>query len=204
MIRILLVEDHAIVREGIAKILATNKDLEVIGEAANGKDAVSLFAQLRPDLAIIDVSMPGMSGIETASQIRTRFQDACIIMLSSHDHEEDIYQAIQAGARGYILKDASAAELFAAIDVVRKGERYIPPAVARQLAQRIAMDELTERESEILKLISAGKSNKEIADTLGVSEGTIKSHVNHILSKLGATDRTQAVSIAIKKGLVHL
>jgi two-component system NarL family response regulator len=125
-------------------------------------------------------------------------------MLSSHDHEEDIYQAIQAGARGYVLKDVPASELIAAIQTVHSGQRYIPPAVARQLAQRIGADELTERESEIMKCIARGKSNKEIADELGISEGTIKSHVNHILSKLGAADRTQAVTIALKRGLVHL
>ena len=203
-IRILLADDHALVRDGIAKIISSHQDMEVIGQAGNGKDAIDLFTKLRPDIAIIDVSMPGMSGIETILEIRKRFANAQLMILSSHDHEEDIYQAIQAGASGYILKDAPASELITAIQSVQKGERYIPPRVARQLAQRIGMDELTERESEILKLIAAGTSNKEIAGQLGVSEGTVKAHVNHILNKLGASDRTHAVSIAIKKGLVHL
>jgi DNA-binding NarL/FixJ family response regulator len=203
-IRILLADDHALVRDGIAKIISSHQDMEVIGQAGNGKDAIDLFTKLRPDIAIIDVSMPGLSGIETILEIRKRFANAQLMILSSHDHEEDIYQAIQAGASGYILKDAPASELITAIQSVQKGERYIPPRVARQLAQRIGMDELTERESEILKLIAVGTSNKEIADVLGVSEGTVKAHVNHILNKLGASDRTHAVSIAIKKGLVHL
>lgn len=203
-IRILLADDHALVRDGIAKIISSHQDMEVIGQAGNGKDAIDLFTKLRPDIAIIDISMPGLSGIETILEIRKRFANAQLMILSSHDHEEDIYQAIQAGASGYILKDAPASELITAIQSVQKGERYIPPRVAHQLAQRIGMDELTERESEILKLIAAGRSNKEIADLLGVAEGTVKAHASHILNKLGASDRTHAVSIAIKKGLVHL
>lgn len=203
-LRILIVDDHPVVREGIARILSTSSRLEIAGEAGNGNEAVALFRKLRPDITLMDMRMPDMTGVQTIQAIRKDFPNAHIIVLSTYDHEEDIYQALQAGARAYLLKDTPRQELIAAIERVHAGERVIPQAVAGQLAGRIGGNELTAREFEVLELIVHGRTNKEIGDRLGISEGTVKSHVNNILEKLGVTDRTQASFVALKRGLVHL
>jgi two-component system NarL family response regulator len=204
LIRVMIVDDHPVVREGIARIISDDKRMELVGEAGSAQEAMTLFRKMRPDVTLMDMRMPDGSGAETIEAIRNEFTNARIIILSSFDHEEDIYQAIQAGARGYLLKDSPRTELISAIIRVHSGERCIPANVATRLAERIGGNELTSREFEVLKLIVKGKSNKEIGDNLGISEGTVKSHVNNILSKLNVTDRTQAMSVALKRGLVRL
>ena len=204
LIRVMIVDDHPVVREGIARIISDDKRMELVGEAESAQEAMQLFRKLRPDVTLMDMRMPDGSGAQTIEKIRNDFTNARIIILSSFDHEEDIYQSIQAGARGYLLKDSPRNELISAIIRVHNGERCIPANIATRLAERIGGNELTSREFEVLKLIVRGKSNKEIGDDLGISEGTVKSHVNNILSKLNVTDRTQAVSVALKRGLVRL
>jgi two-component system NarL family response regulator len=200
----MIVDDHPVVREGLSRIIVSDKNMEIVGEAQNGAEALNLFKKQRPDVTLMDMRMPEMTGVQTIEAIRKEFPNARIIVLSTYDHEEDIYQALQAGARGYLLKDSPRNELIAAIQRVHNGERVIPPSIATRLAERIGGNELTAREFEVLQLIVHGKSNKEIGDELGISEGTVKSHVNNILEKLGVSDRTQAVSVALKRGLIHL
>lgn len=203
-IKIMIVDDHPVVREGLSRIIVSESGMEVIAEAGTGAEALTQYRKLRPDIVLLDMRMPEMTGIQTIEAIRKEFTNARIIVLSTYDLEEDIYLSLQAGARGYILKDSPRTELLAAIRRVHAGERVIPPNIATRLAERIGGNELTAREFEVLKLIVAGKSNKQIGDDLGISEGTVKSHVNNILDKLGVTDRTQAVSVALKRGIVHL
>jgi two-component system NarL family response regulator len=203
-IKIMIVDDHPVVREGLSRIIVSESGMEVIAEAATGAEALTHYRKLRPDIVLLDMRMPEMTGLQTIEAIRKEFTNARIIVLSTYDLEEDIYQSLQAGARGYILKDSPRNELLAAIRRVFAGERVIPPTIATRLAERIGGNELTAREFEVLKLIVKGKSNKQIGDDLGISEGTVKSHVNNILDKLGVTDRTQAVSVALKRGIVHL
>jgi two-component system, NarL family, response regulator len=203
-IKIMIVDDHPVVREGLSRIIVSESGMEVIAEAGTGAEALAQYRKLRPDIVLLDMRMPEMTGIETIEAIRKEFSNARIIVLSTYDLEEDIYQSLQAGARGYILKDSPRSELLASIRRVHAGERVIPPNIATRLAERIGGNELTAREFEVLKLIVNGKSNKQIGDDLGISEGTVKSHVNNILDKLGVTDRTQAVSVALKRGIVHL
>lgn len=203
-IKIMIVDDHPVVREGLSRIIVSESGMEVIAEAGTGAEALTLYRKLRPDIVLLDMRMPEMTGIQTIEAIRKEFTNARIIVLSTYDLEEDIYQSLQAGARGYILKDSPRNELLASIRRVHAGDRVIPPNIATRLAERIGGNELTAREFEVLKLIVKGKSNKQIGDDLGISEGTVKSHVNNILDKLGVTDRTQAVSVALKRGIVHL
>ena len=203
-IKIMIVDDHPVVREGLSRIIVSESGMEVIAEAGTGAEALQQYRKLRPDIVLLDMRMPEMTGIQTIEAIRKEFSNARIIVLSTYDLEEDIYQSLQAGARGYILKDSPLNELLASIRRVHAGERVIPPNIATRLAERIGGNELTAREFEVLKLIVNGKSNKQIGDDLGISEGTVKSHVNNILDKLDVTDRTQAVSVALKRGIVHL
>jgi two-component system, NarL family, response regulator len=203
-IKIMIVDDHPVVREGLSRIIVSESGMEVIAEAGTGAEALQQYRKLRPDIVLMDMRMPEMTGLQTIEAIRKEFSNARIIVLSTYDLEEDIYQSLQAGARGYILKDSPRNELLASIRRVHAGERVIPPNIATRLAERIGGNELTAREFEVLKLITNGKSNKQIGDDLGISEGTVKSHVNNILDKLGVTDRTQAVSVALKRGIVHL
>ncbi|MCI0446386.1 response regulator transcription factor [bacterium] len=203
-IKIMIVDDHPVVREGLSRIIVSESGMEVIAEAETGAEALKQYRKLRPDIVLLDMRMPEMTGIQTIEAIRKEFSNARIIVLSTYDLEEDIYLSLQAGARGYILKDSPRNELLASIRRVHAGERVIPPTIATRLAERIGGNELTAREFEVLKLIVNGKSNKQIGDDLGISEGTVKSHVNNILDKLGVTDRTQAVSVALKRGIVHL
>ncbi len=203
-IKIMIVDDHPVVREGLSRIIVSDSGMEVIAEAGTGAEALTQYRKLRPDIVLLDMRMPEMTGLQTIEAIRKEFSNARIIILSTYDLEEDIYQSLQAGARGYILKDSPRNELLASIRRVHAGERVIPPNIATRLAERIGGNELTAREYEVLKLIVKGRSNKQIGDDLGISEGTVKSHVNNILDKLGVTDRTQAMSVALKRGIVHL
>lgn len=203
-IRILVVEDHPVVRHGIIAILSQAEDMDVIAEAENGLEAIDQYQTHQPDITLMDLRMPHLEGVEAIARIRTQTPKAQIIILTTYDTDEDIYRGLQAGARGYILKDTTATELIQAIRTVNGGKRYIPSEVALKLADRIDDSDLTERELEVLQLLSKGNSNQEIAAALTISEGTVKFHINNILSKLGVKDRTQAVIMALKKGLARL
>lgn len=203
-IRILVVEDHPVVRHGIIAILSQAEDMDVIAEAENGLEAIDQYQTHQPDITLMDLRMPHLEGVEAIARIRAQTPNAQIIILTTYDTDEDIYRGLQAGARGYILKDTTATELIQAIRTVHGGKRYIPSEVALKLADRIDDSDLTERELEVLQLLSKGNSNQEIAAALTISEGTVKFHINNILSKLGVKDRTQAVIMALKKGLARL
>lgn len=202
-IRILIVEDHHVVRQGLVALLKSVPDMEVVAEAADGQRGVDLFRQHRPDITIMDLRLPVLSGVEAIGQIRREVPQARVIVLTTFDGDEDIYRALQAGAKGYLLKDMFGDELMDAIRTVHAGKSKIPPAVAQRLAERMSGPELTGRELEVLKQIVAGKSNKEIGRELWISEATVKTHVNSLLSKLGVTDRTQAATTALQRGIVH-
>ncbi|HZQ53708.1 MAG TPA: response regulator transcription factor [Bryobacteraceae bacterium] len=203
-IRILIVEDHHVVRQGLAALLKTVPDMTVVAQAADGAEGVRLFREHKPDVTIMDLRLPVLSGVDAITQIRSEFPSARIIVLTTFDGDEDIYRALQAGARGYLLKDMFGEELMEAIRVVHSGRTRIPPAIAERLAERMGGPNLTNRELEVLQAIAAGKSNKEIAFVLGISEATVKTHINNILSKLGVADRTQATTAALQRGIIHL
>lgn len=203
-IKVLVADDHSIVREGLVAIINREPDMTVVAEAGDGAEAAKQFALSRPDVTLMDLRMPEMDGVAAITEIRRDYPQARIILLTTYDGDEHIYQAIRAGAHGYLLKDAPSDELLNAIRAVHQGKKEIPPSIAQKLAERITGAELTQRESEVLQLIAEGKSNTEIADALFVGEGTIKFHINHIFSKLDVADRTQAVLVAIKRGLVTL
>jgi DNA-binding NarL/FixJ family response regulator len=213
-IRILIAEDHNIVRQGFIALLRMVEGFEVVAEASDGVQAAALFRQHRPDITLMDLRMPGSGGagkggtesggVESIKAIRKEFPEARIIVLTTFDGDEDIFRAIQAGARGYLLKGMNADELIDAIQTVHRGKSRIPAAVAERLAERLSGNALTERETEVLKTIVAGKSNKEIAAALFISEATVKTHINNLLSKLGVADRTQAATMALHRGIVHL
>src|SRR5579859_4751131 len=199
-IRILVVDDHFVVRMRLVGSINLEPDMTVEVEASTGQQAIANFRQHRPDIVLMDLKLPGMGGVETTGIICKEFPDASIIMLSTHDGEEDIYRSLQAGARSYILKTAAREDLIQTIRAVHVGERSISPAIGTRLAERMTRSELTTREIEVLKLIAKGKSNKEIGGTLAIAEVTVKLHVGHILAKLKASDRTQATTIALQRG----
>jgi two-component system NarL family response regulator len=203
-IRIMVVDDHFVVRVGLRGSIDLEPDMAVVLEASNGEQAVALYRKHLPDLVLMDLKLPGLNGIEATRAICGEFPKAAIIMLSTHDGEEDIYQAFQAGAKAYMVKTAAREELIAAIRAALVGERYISPAVGARLAERMTHSDLTARELQVLKLIVAGKSNKEIASELSIVEVTVKLHVNHLLNKLGVHDRTQAATTALQRGIIHL
>jgi DNA-binding NarL/FixJ family response regulator len=203
-IRIMVVDDHFLIRMGLVVSINLEPDMIVETEASNGLQAIAQFRQHRPDIVVMDLKLPGMGGTEATSAICHEFPDAAIIMLSTHDSEEDIYRSLQAGARSYLLKAAAREDLIQTIHAVYAGERAIPPTVGARLAERMTRPELTSREIEVLKLIAEGRSNKEIGGALGITEITVKIHVGHILAKLQASDRTQAVTTALQRGILHL
>jgi two-component system NarL family response regulator len=209
-IGILIADDHAVVREGLAAMIARRADLRVVGEAQDGAQAVDLALRHRPDVILMDLRMPGapgattLGGVDAIVQIRAAWPEARVIVLTTYDGDEDIYRALQAGAMGYLLKDTPRDELLDAIRAVHAGSRRLPPEVAAKLAERLTLEPLTPRELDVLRLIVAGKSNKEIGAALTISEGTVKVHVNSLLGKLGVADRTQAVTEALRRGIVHL
>jgi two-component system NarL family response regulator len=203
-IRIMVVDDHFAIRMGLTGSINLEPDMAVEAEASNGSQAIEGFRKHQPDIVLMDLKLPGASGIEATAAICKEFPKAAIIMLSTHDGEEDIYRSLQAGARAYILKDAAREELMAAIRKVHAGERVISPAVGARLAERMTRAELTAREIEVLKLMAKGRSNKEIGSALGIAEVTVKLHVGHLLTKLNANDRTQAATTALQRGILHL
>jgi two-component system NarL family response regulator len=189
---------------GVTTLVNAQDDMTVVGEAANGKQGVELFRSCRPDVTLMDLRMPEMNGVAAITAIRAEFPDARIIVLSTYDGDEDIYRAFQAGARAYLLKDMHHDELVNAIRAVHQGQRFIPPAIANRLAERMPRSELTARELDVLRLIVKGMSNKEIASALRITEGTVKIHVNNLLAKLGVSDRTKAATTALQRGIVYL
>ena len=200
-IRIIVVDDQAVVRQGFAALINTVADMSVIAEGTNGQQAIELYREHRPDVMLIDLRMPVLSGVEAIAAIRREFPTARLIVLTTYDGDEDIYRSLQAGAQGYLLKDVFFEDLEEAIRKVHAGSRRIPAEVAERLAGRMSGSELTARELEVLQQIVAGKSNKEIGLLLNISEATVKSHINNILSKLGVADRTQAATTALQNAV---
>ncbi len=203
-IRILSVDDHELVRKGIAAILATENDIELVAQASEGREAVKLFRAHRPDVTLMDLRLPDSNGIDVTREIRREFPDARVIALTSYDGDQDIYRALEAGVRGYLLKEMVHTEIIRAIRVVHSGKRFIPGQVTEQLSGFFPEVALTRREIEVLSLVARGFGNKEVGDVLGTAPGTVKAHVQSILGKLGAKDRTHAVTIALKRGIIHL
>ncbi|HEX4166504.1 MAG TPA: response regulator transcription factor [Bryobacteraceae bacterium] len=203
-IRILSVDDHELVRKGIAAILATEADLELVGEAADGAEAIRLYRQYLPDVTLMDLRLPDQNGIQATREIREQHPEARIIALTSYDGDQDIYRALEAGVRGYLLKEMVHTEVVRAIRVVFSGKRFIPSEVTQQLNGFFPEVALTRREVEVLSLVARGFGNKEVGDVLGTASGTVKMHVQSILGKLGAKDRTHAVTIALRRGIIHL
>ena len=204
VIRILIVDDHAIVQQGLAAIINEEEDMTVIGRAQDGIEAIQLFRQVQPDVTLMDLRMPQMGGVEAITAICTEFNTARIIVLTTYDGDEDIYRGLRAGSKGYLLKDCKPNELRTAIRTIHVGQQYIPHHVGAKLAQRMTNPELTDRELDVLRLVAQGMSNLEIAAALSITESTVKSNINRILSKLGAKDRTQATIIALKRGIASL
>jgi two-component system NarL family response regulator len=204
-VRVLIAEDQAIVRDGLAALLGYQPDMEVVGRAADGDEAVRLYGELRPDVTLMDLRMPRRGGVEATAAIRAADPGARVVVLTTFDGDEDVYRALEAGARGYLLKDATTEELLAAIRAVSRGERHVPAEVARRLADRaMSGPPLSVREVEVLRLVAAGKTNKEIAAVLFIAEATVKTHVNSIHEKLGVRDRTEAVMVAVRRGILHV
>jgi two-component system NarL family response regulator len=203
-IRVLIADDHPIVREGLRTLVSRQADMKIVAEAATGREAVDQCVRHKPDVALIDLRMPELSGVEAISAIRERVPSVRPIVLTTYDGNEDIYRSLRAGARAYLLKDAPRDELLSCIRTVHEGRTWISPLAAANLAARLSEEVLTPREIEVLRLIAAGKSNKQIAAALFVTEGTIKLHVNHVLRKLKVSGRTEAISQAVQRGIVHL
>jgi len=204
MIRILTVDDHPLLREGIAAVLSSQEDMDVVAQACNGREAVEVFRRLRPDVTLMDLRMPDMNGIEAISIIRAEFPDARIIVLTTYAGDAQAAAALKAGASGYLLKSMVRKDLLETIRMVHSGKRRVPPEIAMEIAEHVADDTLTVRETEVLRRVAAGKSNKVIAVELQISEGTVKTHMKSILPKLKASDRTHAVMIALKRGILDL
>jgi DNA-binding NarL/FixJ family response regulator len=203
-IRVALADDHPLLRQGIAALLADQTDLQLVAEASNGLEAVEQFRRNRPDVMLMDLQMPGMNGIDAMIAIRGEFPDARFIVLTTYTGDAQIVRALKAGARAYLLKSLLHRELLDTIRAVHAGQKRIPPEVAAELADHAADDSLTAREVEVLRLIAAGNANKLVADRLSITEETVKAHVKNILSKLDANDRTHAVTIGLKRGIIEL
>ena len=204
LIRVLCVDDHPLIRKGIASILANEPGVLLVGEGTNGREAIALYRELRPDVTVMDLRMPELDGIAATRAIRAEFPDARVIALTSYDGDQDIYSALEAGVRGYLLKESLHSELVEAIRVVKSGRRLMPPDVAERLSEYFPYIVLTPRETEVLELAAQGLGNREIGDRLGTASGTVKIHMQNILHKLGASDRTHAVTLALRRGILHL
>ncbi|MDD5140939.1 MAG: response regulator transcription factor [Verrucomicrobiales bacterium] len=203
-IRILIADDHYVVRMGLAALVETEPDLQVVGEAADGVQAVEMFKKLQPDLMLMDLRMPRSDGVTATRQIREQFPDARILMLTTYDGDDDIHKALSAGASGYLLKNSTRESLIPALRAVAAGQHWIPHEVASRLAVRKMFEELTPREIDVLHQLATGRANKEIADVLKISEHTVKDHLKSILGKLHVADRTEAVTAALQRGIIHL
>jgi DNA-binding NarL/FixJ family response regulator len=203
-IRVLIADDHYIVRMGLMALVNTEPDMEVVGEAADGAQALELFGKCNPDLALLDLRMPVKDGIQTTTEIRNKFPNAQVLMLTAYDGDEEIYKALQAGARGYVLKSSSGEKLIPALRAVAAGQQWVPKEVATRLAAREEFEDLTPREVQVLQHLAKGMANKEIADVLKITEYTAKDHLKSIMAKLRVADRTEAATAAIHRGIIHL
>ena len=203
-VRILIVDDHPVVRAGLTSMLGTQPELEVVGSASSGEEALVKIRQVDPDLLLLDLRMPGMGGVEVLLEMKRRSHHARALILTSFETDEDIYRAVQAGAQGYLLKDTSLREMVDAIRIVHGGKKYFPRDIASRLAERMMRSNLTAWEIEILKMLSKGPTNKQIGHALGISENTVKNHVNSIIEKLEVSDRTEAATTAIQRGLISV
>ena len=199
-----MADDHPLLRDGVAGLVADQPDMELVSEASNGREAIDQFRKHRPDITLLDLQMPEMNGIDAIIAIRSEFPEARIVVLTTYTGDTQILRALKAGAQAYLLKSVLRRELLDTIRAVHKGQRRIPPEVAAQLGEHAADDPLTSREIEVLRLIAAGRANKLVAGDLSITEETVKGHVKNILSKLGASDRTHAVTIALKRGIIEL
>lgn len=202
--RLLLADDHTLLRQGLSSLLGMAADMLVVGEAANGEEALGKWQVLRPDVVLMDIRMAGMDGLTAAEKIIQLDPRAGVVILSTYDGEDDIYRAVKSGVRGYLLKDVQSDELLTCVRTVCKGGTYLPMNISAKLASRIRIEDLTERELQILEQVAAGESNKAIARKLDIGEGTVKTHLRAILSKLDATSRTEAIAIAQRRGLIRL
>jgi two-component system NarL family response regulator len=203
-IRILIADDHTVVREGLVSLVKRKSDMVVLAEASNGREAVDLWKQHRPDVTLLDLRMPEMDGVSAIKEIRELDPNAHIVVLTTYDGDEDIYRAVKAGAKAYLLKDTARDALVDCVRKVNAGETYLPAPLAAKLAERVSGDALTAREIEVLQRLAAGKSNKEIGAELFISEGTVKSHVKSVFTKLDVVSRTEAVATATRRGLIQL
>jgi DNA-binding NarL/FixJ family response regulator len=203
-IRILVADDHFVVRMGLIALVNTEDDLEVIGEASDGNQAVDLFEKLKPDLVLMDLRMPIKDGIDATTEIFSKHPHARVLMLTTYDGDTDIHRAVQSGAQGYVLKNATGVELIPALRAVAAGQKWIPKEISARLASRKLFEELTPRELEVLQQTARGLANKEIGDALNITEHTVKDHLKHILGKLRVADRTEAVTVALQRGIIHL
>jgi two-component system, NarL family, response regulator len=203
-VRVLIADDHPVVRAGLSAVIAEQSDLELVAEAENGVRAVALFREQRPDVALVDLRMPLMDGVEAIRAITTEFPEARILALTTYEGDADIRRALEAGASGYLLKDMLLTEVLTAVRAVHGGERVIPVAVEARLAEFPERSDLTDREAEVLRLVARGLSNKEVARAIGRTEETVKIHLKNVFAKLAVADRTEAVTIALTRGLIHL
>jgi DNA-binding NarL/FixJ family response regulator len=203
-IRILTVDDHPLLREGVASMINAEPDMQIVAEADGGAEAIKQFRSCRPDVTLMDLQMPGMNGVDAIKAIRGEFEDARIIVLTTYTGDVQVLQALKAGAAGYLLKSALRTELLNAIRAVHIGQRHVSASIATEIAQHVGEVALSERELEVLRKVAAGNSNKQVAAQLGISEDTAKAHMKNILSKLNANDRTHAVTIAVKRGIIDI
>ena len=204
MIRVLVADDHLLLRMGLESLINRQKDMQVVAEAASGTEVVELYKTHRPDVTLMDLRMPGLSGVEAIAAIMAFAQDARIIVLTIHKGDEAVYQAVRAGARGYLIKDVATEEILTAIRAVHQGQRCIPPDIATRMLERLWQADLTPREIDILKHVARGLGNKEIGESLDISQATVKNHVASIIAKLGAQDRTHAVTLALERNIIDI